>query len=167
MSRSMLLVLLLSAGCQPRADAPSSLLDPLGDRHPERARAVADPRPIGDRGLVRHHMRARLDDLIAVDHLLAHGRLAEARALAFMLSRPVHDPRLGQLAVESERAHAAALALAGARTVDDAYRLMPHVVEACSGCHARAGVQVDELEAVRATASARPAGRGARRASLP
>lgn len=166
MSRTMLLVLLLSASCRPPADAPSPPLDPLGDRHAERSRAVAKASPVGDRGLVQHHMRARLDDLIAVDQSLARGRLDEARALAFMLSRPVRDPRFGTLAVESQRASSAALALANAQSVDDAYRLMPRVVEACTGCHARAGVQVEALERAGATASGRPAGRGARRASL-
>ncbi|MDX2090460.1 MAG: hypothetical protein SFX73_21560 [Kofleriaceae bacterium] len=91
-------------------------------------------------------MRALIDDLRQVDTMLAAGRLDEARALAFMLSRPVRDPRLQALDAEYERVATAALALAGATSFEEAYRLAPRVVAACANCHARAGVTVAQLD---------------------
>lgn len=146
---AILVVLLLSSSCR-RGDGERTLYDDrLGDRHVARERAVAVAVAGSDRGKVQYHMRARIEDLRQVDVLLARGRLDEARALAFMLSRPVRDSRLGPYSTESARMSAAALALASATSFDEAYRLAPRVVEACAGCHDRAGVEVAELEALR------------------
>jgi cytochrome c553 len=91
-------------------------------------------------------MRGLIDDLRQVDTMLAAGRLDEARALAFMLSRPVRDPRLTPYGAEYERVSNAALALASATSFEEAYRLAPRVVAACAGCHHRAGVTVAALD---------------------
>lgn len=139
---AFLVVLLVVTSC--RREAGETTLYTLGDHHPGRERAVAVTPP-GDRGKVQYHMRARLADLRRVEVLLARGRLDEAKALAFMLSRPVRDPGLGRLSAEAARMSAAALALAGATSFDEASRLAPRVAAACASCHARAGVDVEGL----------------------
>jgi hypothetical protein len=133
MTRALLLVVFLMS-CGSHGRTPAASLDPLGDRHParERASAVTAPPPVADRGKLQHRMRTRFGDLRELHAMLARGRLDEARALAFMLSRPRDDPGLTT----------AALAVSRAGSFEEARRLAPRIVAACVACHTRAGVEV-------------------------
>jgi hypothetical protein len=133
----------IAIGCGGGVDPPAfPVPDELGSRHVVRAgsgHAAADPPPISDPAKVRFHMRRHLDDLRAVERLLIGGKLAEARSLAFLLSRPVRDAGLDAWSAAAARASAAALALSEAMSLDEACRLAPRVAEACGDCHRRAG----------------------------
>jgi hypothetical protein len=134
MTRALLLVVFLMS-CGSHGRPPAASLDPLGDRHPGRERAVAStapPAPAPDRGRLQHRMRTRFGDLHELHAMLARGRLDEAKALAFMLSRPLEDPGLTT----------AALAVSRAGSFEEARRLAPRIVAACVACHTRAGVEV-------------------------
>lgn len=85
-----------------------------------------------DTGRVKHHMRQRIEDLRTIERLLVTGKLEEARALAFMLTRPADlvpgDPNTRAFTL-------AAGALVNARTVDDALYAAARTASACAQCH--------------------------------
>jgi hypothetical protein len=79
-------------------------------------------------------MRNHRDDLVELDRLLAAGRLEEAKALAFMLSRPA--PELAW-SVEGARTRAAAQLLSRSESIDEACRRVEALTTQCIACHRR------------------------------
>lgn len=77
-------------------------------------------------------MRQRFDDVRTIERMLVAGQLEEARALAFMLTRPL--PGAPQTAASRDLALAAG-ALANARTIDEALHAEVRVALACARCH--------------------------------
>ncbi len=78
-------------------------------------------------------MRQRIDDVRTIERMLVAGQLEEARALAFMLTRPIVGAP--QSASSRDLAFAAG-ALANARTIDEALHAEVRVAIACARCHA-------------------------------
>jgi cytochrome c553 len=107
--------------------------------------AAADREPLArapvltDRALVRYHMRRHFEDLKTVERMLVSGNLAEAKALAFMLSKPEADPGLKRWVADAREVVYAARGLAAARDLDEALRREPRIAAACADCHARTG----------------------------
>jgi len=100
-------------------------------RHPpERARFVSAP-------TVRYHMQQHVRELRSVEQMLVDGHLAEAKALAFMLTKSEADPGMAPWAVEARETVDAARGLTAARTIEEALRYEVRVAEACAGCHLR------------------------------
>jgi cytochrome c553 len=116
----VLLAALLWSGCNAQASA--------GDEPPAPVR-IAKPE------MVRFHMNRHFDDLQAIQRLLVSGKLAEAKSLAFMLTKPATDPGLAPWAAESASVTEAARALVAAPGVDEALRREARVAVACAYCH--------------------------------
>jgi cytochrome c553 len=87
-----------------------------------------------DTGRVKHHMREHFSDLRTIERLLVAGHLEEAKALAFMLTRPT--PSLPTTA-ESRAVALAAGQLVQARTIEQAVHAEVRVAAACARCHQR------------------------------
>lgn len=141
MTRAIYCLATIVLGCG-RAAEPPAFPDPeeLGSRHaagaePGRADAGGATPTNTDRARLRFHMQRHFDDLRGVERLLIAGRLAEAKSLAFLLSRPVREVGPAEALHVSE----AALALSGAASLDEACRLEPRVAAACADCHRRTG----------------------------
>lgn len=85
-----------------------------------------------DPARIKYHMRQRFNDVRTIERMLVAGKLEEARALAFMLSRPLTSvpPRS-----ELRDMVLAAGALANARTIEEALRADVRVATACARCH--------------------------------
>lgn len=137
--RAFCCLAMIAVGCGRAAD-PSTFpaSDELGSRHvantiPE----VSDgARSLdGERARHRFRMQRHFDDLRAVERLLIAGKLAEAKSRAFLLSRPAREVWSTDVLRVSE----AALALAGATSLEEACRLEPQVAAACADCHRRGG----------------------------
>ncbi|HEU4611075.1 MAG TPA: hypothetical protein VFS15_03315 [Kofleriaceae bacterium] len=105
--RSLALIALLAA-CTPTASA--------GD----------DPR---DTGRVKYHMRQRFSDLRTIERMLVAGKLDDARALAYMLVRPIAS------APKSRELDLATGALGNARTLAQAIHAEVRIATACAHCH--------------------------------
>lgn len=88
-------------------------------------------------------MNQHLDDLREVGNLLDAGKLAEAQALSFMLTRPVEDPTLPSWSAEVERISSAVHSFAAASSLSEACRLLPRVAAVCTDCHDRLKLQID------------------------
>lgn len=86
---------------------------------------------------VRYHMQRHVDDLRTIERMLIEGYLDEAKALAFMLTKPEADPGMAPWAAESRRAIDAARGLAAARSIPEALRYEVRVAGACGSCHVR------------------------------
>jgi hypothetical protein len=131
--------LLLALGCGHNVEDPTfPVPDELGSHHvvhEDSGSAVTQAPP--ERATGRYHMHRQVDDLRDIERLLVRGKLVEAKALAFMLSRAVPPGR--STSHGAAQVSAAALALAGARSLEEACRLEPLVGEACAGCHRRPG----------------------------
>lgn len=126
-----LIWILCAIGCGTvREPQPSAA---LGDQHV----ASADV-PTRKSGRVQYHMREQLGDLRELQRWLVAGRLAEAKALAFLISRPVQEPRWS---VDSARVERAALAVAQASGLAAACRSTPQIAMACATCHQRNAVR--------------------------
>jgi hypothetical protein len=130
---------LAAVGChgarQPAAPDPG---DRAVERHAAPAPTAAAERARFERpAMVRFHMQRHFDDLRAIERRLISGELAEARALAHLLTRPAGDPGLAAWDPEVRRVTDAALALAAAPSLDEACRREPRVSAACAGCHLR------------------------------
>jgi cytochrome c553 len=111
----------------------------VGDSAAADREPTARPPVLTDRALVRYHMRRHFEDLKAVERLLVSGDLDNAKALAFMLSKPEADPGLKPWAAEAREVSYAAHGLAAARGLDEALRREPRIAAACADCHTRTG----------------------------
>jgi hypothetical protein len=85
--------------------------------------------------LVRYHMQRHFGDLRDIEHMLLAGRLDDARARAFLLTKTERDRGLDMFAAESAAVSRAASALVAAQTIPEACRLEARVAEACASCH--------------------------------
>ena len=94
-----------------------------------------DPPSIAKSEMVRFHMNRHFDDLRAVEHFLVAGKLAEAKALTFLLMQADLAPGMQQWNVDSERVSAAARGLMSARTIEQACRGEARIASACMDCH--------------------------------
>lgn len=114
--RESLLVLLAACTAAHGSDAPAGLdLD----------------RP----SLVRYHMQRHFGDLRDIDHMLLAGRLDDARARAFLLTKTETDRGLDVFDQQALVVSRAAAALVAAPSIAEACRLEARVAEACAGCH--------------------------------
>ncbi len=84
---------------------------------------------------VRFHMQRNFDDLRTVERLLIHGKLDDAKSLAFMLTQRAEDPGIAPWAADADRVTNAATALAEAPGIDEALRREARVAAACAACH--------------------------------
>ncbi len=100
---------------------------------PEPSRPVQLDRP----AVVQFHMRTHLDDLKAVQRHLIAGKLDDAQAAAFMLTKPANDPGLAQWQVQTDRVVSEAKGLTDAKTVTDGCKRLARVAEACAECHVK------------------------------
>ena len=85
--------------------------------------------------LVRYHMQRHFSDLRDIEHMLLAGKLDDARARAFLLTKPERDPGLEPFADEAAAVARAATALVSAPSIPEACRLEARIVEACASCH--------------------------------
>ncbi len=114
--REYLLVLLAACTAASGGDAPAGLeLD----------------RP----SLVRYHMQRHFGDLRDIERMLLAGRLDDARARAFLLTKTETDRGLDVFDQQSLAVSRAAAALVAAPSIPDACRLEARVAGACAGCH--------------------------------
>lgn len=141
MTRAICYLATIALGCGRTAEPPT-FPDPeeLGGRHAAgagsgRAGAAGAAPANADRARLRFHMQRHFDDLRGVERLLIAGRLAEAKSLAFLLSRPAREV----WSIDALRVSEAALALSGAASLDEACRLEPRIAAACADCHRRTG----------------------------
>jgi cytochrome c553 len=119
--------------------------DSLGQDHQTRHLAVArdlDDSPRTRRferpALVRFHMQRHFNDFLILERSLLAGDLDEAKAIAFLLTKPVKDPGMAPLEAESKGVVDAARAFMTAPTLDEASRREPLISRACANCHLRA-----------------------------
>jgi cytochrome c553 len=117
---SRALVVIALAGCAPQSRA---------DGLPE------SPVKLDRPAVVRFHMQTHLDDLRAVERYLIDGKLADAQANAFMLTKPANDPGLEPFRAQADRLVKSAQALVDARSITDGCRRLAEVTEACALCH--------------------------------
>jgi mono/diheme cytochrome c family protein len=94
--------------------------------------------------MVRFHMHENFDLLRAIEKLLVHGKLEEARSLARSIAQAPDEPGLAAFAGPAAAVREQASALAGAGSLDDALRGEARLAQACADCHVAAGV-VPEL----------------------
>ena len=116
-------------GC---ARAPEQRVDELGQLHVEGEHGDTNPR-------LRSDMHVHFEDLRHIGHLLRAGRLPEAKAVAFWLTRAIRDPRVH--GPEHERMQTAARDLSTAPTLAAALRNQARIAVACGDCHARTGAR--------------------------
>lgn len=122
--RCLVLALAAMTGCQCSAtDEPGS--------------AGAAPRR-GDEIAVRFHMYRSFDLSRAIERLLVHGALDEARALARSLANTAEPPAMEVWARETAVVRGRAAALADAPGIDEACRRAARLSEACATCHVAA-----------------------------
>lgn len=113
-----LVLVLLAVACAPRHAEDRHA--PLGATHAERAGA--------SHARLRTRMRHHGDDLRQIEVVLRHGKLAEAKALAFWLAREDPDVTLATRALHAATDRAGAL------------RATARIAAACGNCHVRIGV---------------------------
>ena len=123
--RSHALLALALAACSQPGHATT---DP---EQPQPPRPVKLDRP----AVVQFHMRGHLGDLRSIERDLISGKLEDAQATAFMLTKTSNDPGLQPWAPEMARVVDAANQLIAARGVDDGCRRVAQVAEACAQCH--------------------------------
>lgn len=123
-------ILAIAIGC---GTAPETLRS-TAEVHVERA-----PQESRYSGRFRYHMRNHANDLGDVQALVAAGKLADARALAFILSSPA--PGI-MWSIDAARVRGAALALTDADTLDSASARTADLAMACARCHRRLGARL-------------------------
>lgn len=98
--------------------------------------ADADDQPPLERpDVVRETMRTQFKDLRDIQDMLLAGKLEDAKARAFMLTKPATDPGLAPLAAQTQAVVDAATELVDARTIPEACRKVARVAGACASCH--------------------------------
>ncbi|HSN30942.1 MAG TPA: hypothetical protein VLT45_31870 [Kofleriaceae bacterium] len=85
--------------------------------------------------LVRYHMQRHFSDLRDIERMLLAGRLDDARARAFLLTKTESDRGLDVFDQQSLAVSRAAAALVAAPSIPDACRLEAQVAAKCAGCH--------------------------------
>jgi hypothetical protein len=85
--------------------------------------------------VVRERMRAQFNDLRDIEGMLLDGKLEDAKARAFFLTKQADDPGLASLAAQSQAVTDAATSLGEARNIPEACRRMAKVAGACASCH--------------------------------
>jgi cytochrome c553 len=137
--RWLALVAAIALGCAGRTGAgPGDLDDELGARHAyggEPVRTSVPPERFARAQMVRYHMQRHFDDLRWIERSLVAGDLGTAKALAYMLTKPIEDPGLAPWAAESRATISAARSLQRADTIDEALRRDVAVAATCAGCH--------------------------------
>jgi hypothetical protein len=98
--------------------------------HGEDAPALTRP------DVVRERMRTQFNDLRDIQNMLLDGKLEDAKARAFMVTKQADDPGLAALAAQSQAVSDAATSLGESRTTPEACRRLAKVAGACAGCHA-------------------------------
>lgn len=93
-----------------------------------------DPPGSQERPRARYHMRQHFSDLRTVQQMLVAGKLEEAKAFAFLLTRS--SPAM-RATPEGRDVTLAAGSLASARTLDDAVDHAIRIGGACASCHVR------------------------------
>jgi hypothetical protein len=90
--------------------------------------------------MVRMHMHENFDLLRAVEKLLVHGKLDEARALAAAIAKAPDEPGLGSWAKQTAAVRDQAARLAEAPSVDIACERAAKLAITCAECHVSASV---------------------------
>ena len=90
--------------------------------------------------MVRMHMHENFDLLRAIEKLLVHGKLDEARALATAIAKAPDEPGLGSWAKQTAAVRDQAARLAEATTVEAGCERAAKLATACAGCHLEASV---------------------------
>ena len=90
--------------------------------------------------MVRFHMHENFDLLRAIEKLLVHGKLDEARTLAKSVAYAPDEPGLEPFARRAATVRERAAAVANAPSLDEALRREAKLAQACAECHADAGV---------------------------
>ena len=85
--------------------------------------------------MARFHMHESLPLFGAIEHLLVHGKLDEARDLARSIGVAPDEAGLSAWATQAALVRDRATALANATSVDDACRRAAKLAEACARCH--------------------------------
>jgi hypothetical protein len=119
------LVLLALAACSPPSRANTD------QAQPEAPKPVQLERP----EVVQFQMRTQLSDLRAVESHLIAGKLEDAQASAFMLTKPSQDPGLTPWQPLTDRVVADAKELTTVKSIDDGCRRVARISEACAECH--------------------------------
>lgn len=123
--RSHALFVLALAACSEQGHATT---DP---DQPQPPRPVKLDRP----SVVQFHMRGHLGDLRTIERHLIAGKLEEAQATAFMLTKPANDPGLEPWAAQTQRVVDEAKGLSDAKSIDEGCRRVARVAQACAECH--------------------------------
>ena len=97
--------------------------------HGEEQPALARP------DVVRERMRQQFNDLRDIEGMLLDGKLEDAKARAFFLTKQADDPGLAALAAQSQAVTDAATSLGEARSIPEACRRMAKVAGTCAACH--------------------------------
>lgn len=130
--RRMLVAIALAGGCQSsRADAPKG--EPAEPPTPKRFEQDM---------MLRFHMHENFDLLRAIERLLIHGKLDEAKRFAAAISEAPDEPGLGSMSAHAIVVRDRAATLARAQTVDEGCRLEAKLAAACATCHVDAGVSL-------------------------
>jgi hypothetical protein len=94
-----------------------------------------EPPSLARPDVVRERMRQQFNDLRDIEGMLLDGKLEDAKARAFFLTKQADDPGLAAFAARSQAVTDAATSLGDARTIPEACRRMAKVGGACAGCH--------------------------------
>ena len=103
----------------------------------------------------RFHMHENYDLYSAIEHLLVHGKLAEARDLARSIGIAPDEDGLSAWATQAAQVRERAGSLAAATTVDEACRRAARLAQACASCHVDTNA-VPELRTPPATPADQP-----------
>lgn len=90
--------------------------------------------------MVRFHMHENFDLLRAIEKLIVHGKLEEAKWFARAIAVAPDEPGLSAFAVQAKKVRDLAQALAEAPSTDEACRREARLAVACAECHAATGV---------------------------
>jgi len=120
---------LLSIGCQ-----AASATEPG-------AKQEAPDEPFERDMLVRFHMHENFDLLRAIEKLLIHGKLDDAKSLAAAIAEAPDEPGLGAWNAQAVRVREAAAQLSRAVDIAAACRLEAELAGACASCHDAAGAR--------------------------
>lgn len=85
--------------------------------------------------VVRERMRRQFNDLRDIEDMLLKGKLEDAKARSFLVTRQSNDAGLGGLAAQAQAVTDAATSLGEARDVPEGCRRLAKVVGACAECH--------------------------------
>jgi len=90
--------------------------------------------------LVRFHMHENFGLVRAIERLLLRGKLAEARDLARAIAIAPDEPGMTAWSAQATRVRDRAVALAAAKTIDEAFTAESKLATECASCHLASGV---------------------------